>query len=318
MGMQDDALLYSEAKTTLDTMFEKGMQRDVPLWTSELFEEIPSKGKGTKYPFVGGMSGLRRWKGERIYDSYRRYAYWLENEKFEKSISIDCDDIEDEQLGGYQGVMNELARQAKLWPQDLVIEAIKLGESKLCYDGQNYFDTDHPIEPGNAASGTFPNLFTGRPLLDANGDPIWANFEFVWNSMEIVPGVDGRPRGFGQSGKVALVVPSQMYIGARKLAISETLPGGGVNPYRGLVEVHKGTDLGIGGGANATSWYLFELGAGLKPFVFQMRKDPKSNIVAIDKPTDQHVFEHDEVLYGTKARGASGYTLPELGAKAKA
>ena len=63
-------------------------------------------------------------------------------------------DIEDDNLGIYTPLMQEMGRAAGVHPDELVFALLKLGHSSLCYDGQFFFDTDHPVFPNVDGTGT--------------------------------------------------------------------------------------------------------------------------------------------------------------------
>lgn len=51
-------------------------------------------------------------------------------------------------------MFEEMGRASEEHPDELVFELLGAGTSTLCYDGQNYFDTDHPVYPSVDGSGT--------------------------------------------------------------------------------------------------------------------------------------------------------------------
>jgi phage major head subunit gpT-like protein len=65
-----------------------------------------------------------------------------------------------------------------------------------------------------------------------------------------------------------------------------------------------------------TEWYLMDTRRALKPFIFQERKAPE--MVMLTEVTSENVFQRKEFIYGVDARGAAGYGLWFLAAKAAA
>ena len=65
----------------------------------------------------------------------------------------------------------------------------------MAYDGQPFFSLSHPINPvtrdgrsvGNFTSGTFTNVFYGRPLTGAN-------YALISAYIQTIPSPDGKPR----------------------------------------------------------------------------------------------------------------------------
>jgi len=64
----------------------------------------------------------------------------------------------------------------------------------------------------------------------------------------------------------------------------------------------------------ATTWYLFDSSKGVKPFIFQQRKAPL--LTMMDSEKDENVFMQRRFMYGAEARGAVGYALWFLAARA--
>jgi phage major head subunit gpT-like protein len=59
-----------------------------------------------------------------------------------------------------------------------------------------------------------------------------------------------------------------------------------------------------------TPWYLMDTSRVVKPFIFQMRKEPE--FVYLDNAQDASVFMRREYLYGVDGRWAAGYGLWQL------
>ena len=71
-----------------------------------------------------------------------------------ETIGVARDDIEDDTYGTYSPLFQELGRAAAVHPTELIYAALKVGFTTPCFDGQYFFDTDHPDEAGNSHSNT--------------------------------------------------------------------------------------------------------------------------------------------------------------------
>lgn len=127
-------------KTTFTEAF-KGVesQRD------RIAEVVPSSTKEEKYGWLGELPGMREWIGPRVIHNFAEHSYAIKNRKFELTVGVDKDDIEDDNLGTYTPRFRVMGRSAARHPEELVFGALKDGFTSLCYDGQNFFDTDHPV-----------------------------------------------------------------------------------------------------------------------------------------------------------------------------
>jgi phage major head subunit gpT-like protein len=72
-------------------------------------------------------------------------AYQVQNKLYESTVGVKRTDIEDDNVGIYTPLFSEMGRAAMSHADELVFALLKAGASTLCYDGQNYFDTDHPV-----------------------------------------------------------------------------------------------------------------------------------------------------------------------------
>ncbi|MEI6745541.1 MAG: Mu-like prophage major head subunit gpT family protein [Methylococcaceae bacterium] len=97
------------------------------------------------YAWMGKTTGFREWLGDRVIQNLAASDYSIKNRKFENTIGIDRDDIEDDSFGVYTPMMAQLGQDAKAHPDLLVFDLLKNGFTNACFDGQYFFDTDHPV-----------------------------------------------------------------------------------------------------------------------------------------------------------------------------
>jgi phage major head subunit gpT-like protein len=127
--------------------------------------------------------------------------------------------------------------------------------------------------------------------------------------MRAYTGEDGEPLGVDPR---LLIVPPQLEKEALEIVAAERNSSGATNVLRGTAEVLVVPELANEG----TVWYLADVSKGIMPLVFQMRQEPV--ITAMDQPTDEGVFSENQMRVGVKARGAAGYGLWWLIARAAA
>ncbi|HHO59911.1 MAG TPA: hypothetical protein ENJ64_06675 [Thiotrichales bacterium] len=192
--------------------------RDTATYWEQIATRVPSTSKSEKYGWIGQFPRLRKWLGDRQVKSLALHDYTIVNEKYEGTIGISRDDIDDDSYGMLTPVFSDMGYAAATHPDELVFDLLARGFTELCYDGQFFFDTDHPV--GNEDTGivSVANMQAGveapwflldtrRPLkplifqvrrdydLKSKTDP---NSENVWNRDEFEFGVDARVSvGFG-------------------------------------------------------------------------------------------------------------------------
>ncbi len=130
---------------------------------------INSTTKSNTYGWLGKFPRLREWIGDRQLKSIKEHSYSIVNKKFESSVSVERDDIEDDEVGIYSPLFQEMGRAAEEHPDEMVFDLLAAGTSTLCYDGQNYFDTDHPVYPEVDGSGVAVSVSN----FTAGAGPAW-------------------------------------------------------------------------------------------------------------------------------------------------
>lgn len=107
--------------------------------------EVPSTTSENKYGWLGKMPNMREWIGDRAVNGISEHDYAIKNKDFELTIGVDRNDIQDDNLGVYDPLFVEMGDSTTSHPEQLVWAALKDGFTTECYDGQNFFDTDHPV-----------------------------------------------------------------------------------------------------------------------------------------------------------------------------
>ena len=126
---------------------------------------FPSIKKEENYCWLGFFPKMREWVGDRVVNNAEAFSYTVKNTTFETTLSVSREDIEDDNIGIYAPIVIQMAEQAKLHPDELLFDLLKNGFSRKCFDGQNFFDADHPVgdrSVSNMQAGTGPAWF----LLD--------------------------------------------------------------------------------------------------------------------------------------------------------
>ncbi len=149
------------------TIFNQTLENTDTYW-EKVATRVPSSTKTNNYGWLGAFPNLREWIGERQVKNLTASGYSITNKSFEATIALDRDDIEDDNLGVYKPVIQELARAAKAHPDELVFGELFLkGTSLKCYDGKPFFSDQHKIGKNtysNYQDGTGPAWF----LLDTS------------------------------------------------------------------------------------------------------------------------------------------------------
>lgn len=289
----------------------------------EQFAEQMTSGTETEfYPWLGELTGLREWIGARLTDSVSARSYALLNLPYEKTIGVDRDKIEDDQFNVFGRRIELLGEAAKRWPDDIVTTALVAGITGLCYDGQPFFSSAHPVDIDDPSKGTFSNRLdssTSGALPLNNPATYLDNFATAYAAMQTFKGESGISL---EVQPTILMVPPALMKYARlicnesdtvaaikNVAGSEFVAAANLsNPYSGLVIPIINPRL-----TDANTWYLFSTDR-IKPMLFQLRRAPE--LLQLIDPQSPNVFNQKTFVYGVDARGAAGYTLPFLAIRA--
>ncbi len=147
----------------------------VPKMKDRVAKTIKSTTATNTYGWLKGLTGMREWLGPRLIDNLTEASYTLANKHFEKTISVNRNAIEDDNLGMYSDGFTMMGDGAARLPEELVWGLMKQGFVTNCWDGQYFFDVDHPVQLADGTMGVYANtdggagtpwflLCTNRPL----------------------------------------------------------------------------------------------------------------------------------------------------------
>lgn len=266
---------YVAVQRDITQQIESGMSQANPIFPM-FCNVIDSTGEDEKYAWLGDLPGMREWVGDRIFKQLRAADYILANKKWESSLAIEKDKLDDDRLGGYRMQAENLGEEAAFHPDELLFEqVINLAESNACYDGQFFYDTDHSW----GDSGTQSNDLTYNMAGSApTSDEFRAAFHQALIAMLGFKNDRGKPfirPRVGRLGNLVCRVPVAMYEVANKAFEQQiVLDTAGVSNYfleRPIIIPVQYMGAGYSNGSDV-KFDLDYLGGRLKPFVFQARR----------------------------------------------
>lgn len=137
--------------TSYDAAFRRGFTTVEPEW-DKLATLIRSNSASNLYAWLGQFPKFREWLGDRVIQNMKAHNYTLVNKDYEATVGVSRNDIQDDQYGVYEPLMEEMGAAAAVHPDELVFAALDAGNASECYDGQFFFDTDHPVIESGAAT----------------------------------------------------------------------------------------------------------------------------------------------------------------------
>jgi phage major head subunit gpT-like protein len=265
----DRASLY--VKTT----FRKAMSEDFTDYAKPLYAVTPNKSGFARILTLESVPGLRRWLSERRPGTFKFATETKKIGKWEQSVAINNDDIEDDDLGIYKSAIEEMALENKLAYGVLAVEATMKGFTVTMEDGNAFFSSAH----GNLQAGA----------LNAS------NYEAA--RLKVNTQRDAKGRSYGYLADTLIVGPTNESA-ARAIIEKEYLSGGESNTNyhtAKIVVIPSITD---------SSWYVADLSRKAKPVEIQERRavGPLRQIMK-DREDDQ-----DVATFGTDGRFDASYS----------
>lgn len=290
----------SAAFVVLKTIFNKAFDAAPSVWQKTTMK-ITSTTKQNDYSWLGRFPKMRKWVGDKVFKKLKAHTYSIINDDFEVTVAVDRNDIEDDNLGIYNPMAQDAGFSAKQLPDEIDAELKNNAFTSKCYDGQNYYDTDHPVTDENGTESYVSNKGTAA-LSSATEADAAASYGAARLAIMGFKDNEGRPLGLVPN---LLEIPPALEATAKILLESPKLKDDKPNPFVGTAEILINPRL-----TSSTQWMLHVTNRPLKPFIYQERKAPVF-VSQTDMNADA-VFLRKEYKFGAEARAKGGYGLWQL------
>lgn len=274
---------------------------------------VGSTGKSNQYDMTYIVNTMNEWLGSRTREKIAIDTYNIANQKFETSLDINRDDIEDSALNFLPAKVQQLATIAANYFDDRLFDMINAHVAgttltfPVGFDGLSTFSASHVWPYGYTS--TQSNLRTtgnaGKLDLTYGAD----NIKAAIVSLEgfLLPN-EQRAR----SKATHLLCSSSTYFSARQILESAGLnmsvtgtessstvaERGSGNPlFNEGIKVVKCPELTSG------YWILCDLSKPIKPFIFQMRRNVE--VEELGKGSSEY-YETENMSFGVSSRFGVG------------
>lgn len=279
----------------LNSSFKKAFEEAPTQW-QETAMRLPSTASQNDYHWLSNFPRMREWIGKKVINSLSAFKYSIVNNDFEVTVEVDRNDIEDDQLGIYVSHAQMAGFSARQLPDEIVSELKNNAFTSKCYDGQPFYDTDHPVTGGNNVITSVSNKLTVA-LSASTQAAAAASFGAARLAILSFKDEEGRPLNLSPN---ILEVPPALETTANMLMLSDKLMDNSPNPYKGMARVLVNPRL-----TSDTAWFLHVTTMPVKPFIYQERKAPV--FVSQTSMEADDVFYDRSFKYGAEARAAGGY-----------
>jgi len=171
--MQINSETLESARAGFKSLYDGQMNAADPKW-NKVAMEVPSNTKENKYGWLGSTTSFKEWVGDRVIQNLKEHGFAIENKSFENTVAVSRDDFRDDTLGTYKPMFEMMGYDSAYHPDELVFDLLKAGFTTKCYDGQYFFDTDHPVlidgvetsvsNTGGGAGSPWFLLDTSKPI----------------------------------------------------------------------------------------------------------------------------------------------------------
>lgn len=177
---------------------------------------VSSSTASETYGWLGDFPDMIEWVGDRTVKDMKESGYTIANKDWESTVGVKATQIEDDNLGMFTPMVEAMGHAAARKPDQLIAALIKAADATTCYDGQYFFDTDHPVYPnhdGTGVAATVSNMQAGvgvpwylldttrplkpfifqerkKPRFEAKTDPKTSDSVFITNKY--MYGADAR------------------------------------------------------------------------------------------------------------------------------
>ncbi|WP_018750703.1 Mu-like prophage major head subunit gpT family protein [Paenibacillus sanguinis] len=269
--------------TGFKVIFQKAFDQSKTKW-EQVATLVPSTTREENYKWLGKFPKMREWIGDREIQNLEASDYTIKNKDHELTVGVDRNDIEDDSIGIYTPIVEEMGQSAALYPDDLVFGLLREGFTKPCYDKKPFFATDHKL---------------GKKTVSNKGKKKLSPDSYSAARTEIMSLTDEKDKPLKLVPNLLVVAPANEKEG-RKILLADQIDGT-TNTLKGTAELLVVPELA---GAD-DAWYLLCTNRPLKPLIYQKRKEPK--FVSLTNETDTNVFMKKQFLYGVDGRSNAGY-----------
>ena len=289
---------YKAVARDVTVTVEDAVSASAPFYP-QLATIIPSTGEDEKYSWLGSMPGMREWLGPRQFKQLEAADYVLRNKHWESSLELQKTSIDDDRVGMFGMLAQQLGTEAAFHPDELMMEAMIAAESQTGFDGQFFFDTDHSW----GDSGTQSNDLADTAVdSDAITPAEFRNY--VHKALVAMLGFKRdngkpymRPR-IERLSNLLVVVPLSLYVTAEKALSQAIVVEGGAGVSNFMVNQVQLLPLATFPDKKID---LYHLGDPIKPYVFQARQPLRVQTKGADD------IEFKEIKVMTEARYNVGY-----------
>jgi len=267
--------------TSIECIYQQQYDKVEDNLNAVVYGEHHTKHAITEIASLDGFGLMREFKSERVPGVIGSLITIVKPKKYERTIDIKREDIEDDTYGYATDMAKTVAVASRRTPIKMVADVLMAGFTTNMSDGKTFFHADR----GNLQTGALnaTNLKAAREKLskmtDGEGQPLC----FVADTLVVGP---------NNQSAAEEILNSQMVSGSTNV-------------------LYKSLKLVVSPYITDNSWYVLSTKEGSHPLVFVYRVKPDKIIAKNDENSDR-AFDKDVFSWGTRGRFAAAYHNPKL------
>lgn len=297
--------MYTGLKTIFFNAYDLMLEDSVG---SLIAMEVESNGAEEAYPWLGGLSQMKEFISERQIETLSAFDFTIKNKEWENTIGIKRSELDDDKFGAMKIRIAGLSETAVLHREKMIVGLLITGlgstSASLCFDGQSFFDTDHPgaiqNDDGTITATTQSNRTTAAFTETALKAGVTAMSLFT----------DDKGNILGLRPNILLVGPQLEFVAGEILKRGTTADANARPNLLSSVLTLKVSPFVTPITAGKYPWFLLCTSRSVKPLIFQTRVPIE--FTALDKNDDEGVFIRNQYLYGVYARYNAGFGLWQM------
>lgn len=246
-------------------------------WARAAGAVLVSKALRSRMPIPVSAAGYKEFEGDLRYRSLFEKSVEIVPKLWQDGVAEKAHVVEAPDFIGWMDEPARMSAAALSLPNEQVAALLEAGVSTVCdFDGEFFFDTDHPVNIFDPTSGTFSNDFTGAGTNLSSG-----NLKLAKERFRKIKAPNGKPMGLRMTH---LIVPPALEETARDLLerdlIVESNTIGAVdNRHKGTVSLIVADEL-----TDDAAFYGLAMNKpGVKPWGLHFLSDmPEINVLGKD------------------------------------
>jgi len=260
-----------------------------------------------KYGWLGQVPGLQRWAAGRQRKGLKDYSHTIINEEWESTLDILIKDMRQDKTGQLQIRVNDHTVRAQSHDADLITTLLVDGTSETCYDGEYFFDTDHPVGESTDSPGTASNKLTSA-IVDKDAATVAEMSTTIYAAITAMAGFkDDQNEPMNTAAKnFVVMVPQEMFPSAQAAIADMTIQGTSGAIDNALARQKKyNVTVEINPRLTATdAFYIFRTDASVKPIIRQQEQPLTASALA---EGSDYAFNFKSYQFGLEINKGVGY-----------